>query len=294
MYLEYDQFARFHGHLTHRRNQGKKIYIADSKRQTQKMFATSTRALLARKASTYNTPLRAFMDFVSIDVAPHDLRATDPEPAPTKLFRLEFELFGKQAPLCTENFARLCSGDLLLPRAEATESVHEPSFRDQFLPALHYQSSSLHRVVRDYIVQGGDVTENFVPPHADSRVRPTAAQTMFYPDGSVRTVAANRHLDGATTVSAFGSDFDAGAELGRVKFDRTGLLGTAVSAPHKNHSQFFVLTAADGAPHLDGTCVCFGRVTKGLDELRRWQSAVRVDFEGRPLTRVQVAKCGML
>lgn len=246
---------------------------------------------LHKKANPFASTVRAFMEYGQIDVPVTTLRSHEPVPKPTPLFRLEFELFGKQAPLCTENFARLCKGDQVSQTLEAQESVHEPHFRDQFLPQLHYARSSLHRVVRDFTVLGGDVTEGFVAPDAEGATKPTPMQTLFYPDGTRR---AGPVRDIATTVSVFGEEFDAGAELGAVKFDKAGLVGTAVSAPHKNHSHFFVLLPDTGAPHLDGTCVCFGRVTKGLEELKRWQKTVRINFEGRPLKRVQVTSCGML
>lgn len=244
------------------------------------------------------------MDFELVEVPLHTLRPIEPVPAPKKLFRLEIELFGSKAPLCTENFARLCTGDMLSEKSEAMEAVHEPSFRDQFMPQLSYQKSAIHKLQRDFSVQGGDVTENFVSAdESDGRVsgsnfsgdlnaKEQIRQTLHYPDGRRRDRAWMREIQ--PTVSAFGEEFDAGGELGQVKFDRAGLIGTAVSAPHKNHSQFFILLPEKGAPHLDGTCVCFGRVSKGLDELRKWQRVARIDFEGRPVKRVQVGRCGML
>ena len=267
-----------------------------------------TSKTLAKKASPYSTTLKAFMNFELIEIPPHQLRPTDPIPTPKQLFRLEFELFGNKAPLCTENFARLCSGDMLTEKSEATEAVHEPSFRDQFLPQLSYKQSALHRVQKDFAVQGGDVTEDFAgnleeydmrmsgsSDVSDDDTPNSISRRMFYmasASGRGRDSSLPREVQ--PTVSAFGEEFDAGGELGVVPFDREGMLGTAVTAPHKNHSQFFILLPEKGAPHLDGTCVCFGRVTKGLDQLKKWQKMCRVNFEGRPLKRVQVADCGML
>lgn len=267
------------------------------------MFKPALRAHL-KKANPYASQLKAFMDFELIEIPLHTLRPTETLPTSKKLFRLEFELFGNKAPLCTENFARLCAGDMLSEKSEAMEAVHEPSFRDQFMPQLSYTKSALHKIQRDFSVQGGDVTETFVAQNEDD-LRISGAnraddlnatngirQTLHYADGRRRERTLSREVQ--PTVSAFGEEFDAGGELNQVKFDTSGLLGTAVTAPHKNHSQFFILLPERGAPHLDGTCVCFGRVTKGLDELKKWQRAVRLDFEGKPLKRVQVSKCGML
>jgi cyclophilin family peptidyl-prolyl cis-trans isomerase len=284
------------------------------------MLKFTSNSLNKKKASAYATTLRAFMDFELIEIPTSQLRSTEileqqtsaGNPISAPLFRLEFELFGAKAPLCTENFARLCTGDMVGERSEAMDAVHEPSFRDQFLPQLTYKKSCFHRVARDFAVQGGDITETFtdqrdsaVPqddddlrlsgsnPNSDNARRP-AMQKMFYvrDTGRPRDRAILRETQ--PTISAFGEEFDAGGELGLVKFDQSGLIGTAVTAPHKNHSQFFILLPEKGAPHLDGTCVCFGRVTKGLADLKKWQKICRIDFEGKPLKRVQVAKCGML
>lgn len=277
-----------------------------------------TRSTLNKKASAYATTLRAFMDFEVIEIPAYNLRSTelnnnsDNDDITKKLFRLEFELFGNKAPLCTENFARLCSGDMATEKSEAMDAVHEPSFHDQFLPQLSYKKSCLHRVARDFAVQGGDVTEMFtdqrdmaVSEEDDMRLsgsdatgagnsRRSVTQRVFYARDTGRPRDRTAVRESQPTLSAFGEEFDAGGELGLVKFDRGGLIGTAVAAPHKNHSQFFILLPENGAPHLDGTCVCFGRVTRGLEDLKKWQKVCRIDFEGKPVKRVQVAKCGML
>jgi cyclophilin family peptidyl-prolyl cis-trans isomerase len=171
--------------------------------------------------------------------------------------RVEFELFGKKCPMAVENFAKLCSGENVIPPSEAMHSIGDSGFADQYLPQLHYKGTDFHRVVPNFIVQGGDLT------------------------GS----------DGLSQLSVFGPTFDAPEETMRSKFDRRGLLGTAVSAPHLNGSQFFVLLA-ERAPHLDATCICFGRVVKGIDIFDEVQK-LPLGFDGRPRTRVSVVGCGI-
>lgn len=172
--------------------------------------------------------------------------------------RVAIELFHKKCPIAAENFLKLCTGENVLPPVSSIDGIGEPAFRDQFLPQLTYRNTSVHRVCKGYLVQGGDVVSG----------------------------------KGTEQLSIYGETFDAPEEVRVSKFDRKGLVGTAVSAPHLNGSQFFILTA-DQAPHLDGTCICFGRVVDG------W--AVVEDIEALPLTpagepseRVVVVECGKL
>ena len=60
-----------------------------------------------------------------------------------------------------------------------------------------------------------------------------------------------------------------------------GVLSMARSShPDSAGSQFFIMT--DDAPHLDGQYAAFGRVTQGLEEVRRIASVKR-DFRDRPI-----------
>jgi cyclophilin family peptidyl-prolyl cis-trans isomerase len=170
--------------------------------------------------------------------------------------RVEFELYGKKCPMAVENFARLCLGDMVLPVQSPSEAIAEPSFKDQYLPQLTYHGSPLHRAVPGYLVQGGDVSGR----------------------------------NGHSGMTVFGAEFDAPDELGALPFTK-GMVGTAVSAPHKNTSQFFVLLA-DAAPHLDGTCVCFGKVTKGLDVFADVAALPR-NHADRPRVTVSVSDSGL-
>ena len=202
--------------------------------------------ILAAKTFNAGSTTRAFMTFQVME-------------ADSPLLRVEFELFSKKCPMATENFAKLCSGEAVLPYQAPSEAIADPGFKDQYAPQLHYQGTMLHRVIPDFLIQGGDVV--------------------------------NR--DGTGNISVFGPSFDAPAELGVVPFDRVGLLGTATSTPHTNGSQFFILTAPSGK-HLDGTCICFGRVSKGLKELMETVHRIPRDYDGTPATEVRCVECGIL
>ena len=98
-----------------------------------------------------------------------------------------------------------------------------------------YRGSPLHRVVKGFCVQGGDVVAG----------------------------------DGSGGVSAIG---DGGAPFADESFvvphARPGLLSMAnMGSPHTNGCQFFFTLAA--APECDGKHVAFGRLLSGLALLRR-------------------------
>lgn len=65
----------------------------------------------------------------------------------------------------------------------------------------------------------------------------------------------------------------------------------ANSGPDTNGSQFFVTFAA--CRHLDGKHTIFGRVSQGLGVLRKIEK-LETDDNDRPLSEVQISKCGVL
>nr|CCM19659.1 cyclophilin=10, putative [Leishmania guyanensis] len=198
-----------------------------------------TRSVISRSTASRH----AFMDIT--------IGRQDPQ-------RVSFELFMKKCPVASDNFLKLCTGENVLPRVSSIDGIGEPSFRDQFLPQLTYRNTTVHRVCKGYLVQGGDIVSG----------------------------------QGTGQLSIYGEFFDAPEEVKASKFDRMGLLGTAVSAPHLNGSQFFILTA-DKAPHLNGTCICFGRVVDGWAVVKAIE-AIPLTVTGEPVERVVVVDCGKL
>jgi cyclophilin family peptidyl-prolyl cis-trans isomerase len=194
-------------------------------------------------AKAYSPPNRAFMEVV--------IGGANPS-------RIEFELFAKKYPVAVENFARLCSGDSVIPASPTREAIEDGSFADQLKPQLTYENSSFHRIMKGLLVQGGDLVSD----------------------------------DGFHQCSVFGETFDAPQETAQSTFDVAGLLGTAVSAPHLNGSQFFIVTSPTGLPHLNGTCICFGRVIKGLETIQKMEG-LPVDRRGKPTVECRIVKAGV-
>ncbi len=111
----------------------------------------------------------------------------------------------------------------------------------------YYTGMVFHRVIDDFMIQGGD------------------------PTGTGR---GGESIYGG----AFNDEFN---ELGMAR----GILAMANAGPDTNGSQFFIVQAAGGAPHLIGKHTAFGKVTTGLDVLDAI-AGVATDTNDRPLTPV--------
>jgi len=136
--------------------------------------------------------------------------------------RIVFGLFGEIAPKAVENFSSLCK--CVLDR-KAPRTGKE----------LCYKKSIIHRVIPNFIIQGGDFT------HGDG----TGGESIF--DG--------------------GLSFE--DESFAVKHNRKYLLSMANDGkghPHTNRSQWFINTVK--TQWLDGNNEIFGMVLEGLDVIK--------------------------
>lgn len=119
---------------------------------------------------------------------------------------------------------------------------------------LWYKDSIFHRVIPQFMIQGGDFTRG----------------------------------NGTGGESIYGSKF--ADENFILRHSGPGLLSMANSGPNTNGSQFFLTTVE--TPWLDGKHCVFGAVTNGMEVLREIESTG--SSSGRTSQEIKIVDCGQL
>lgn len=158
--------------------------------------------------------------------------------------RLTIGLYGSTLPKTTENFRALATGE----------------------KGYGYKGSSFHRVVQNFVLQGGDFTNG----------------------------------NGTGGRSIYGGSFaDESFEVPHF----TGALSSANRGPNTNGSQFFVVTntqsgipkwGEEATPWLNGKHVVFGEVDEESLALCLKLQNEEVDFFSKPKRQIKIVECGEL
>lgn len=158
----------------------------------------------------------------------------------TKAGRVVFELYDDVVPKTADNFRALCTGE------KGTGQSGKP---------LHYKGSGFHRVIKSFMIQGGDFTQG----------------------------------NGTGGESIYGEKFE--DENFELKHEKPFLLSMANAGPGTNGSQFFVTTVP--TPHLDGKHVVFGEVIQGKSIIRTIENTPTASGD-KPNQDCVITDCGEL
>mmetsp|Transcript_59567 Transcript_59567/g.129299 ORF Transcript_59567/g.129299 Transcript_59567/m.129299 type:complete len:173 (-) Transcript_59567:73-591(-) len=151
--------------------------------------------------------------------------------------RIEITLRADVVPRTAENFRCLCTGEKSTPSKN-----------------LWFKDSIFHRVIPNFMLQGGDFTK----------------------------------ANGTGGESIYGAKF--ADENFVLRHTGPGLLSMANSGPNSNGSQFFITTVE--TPWLDGKHVVFGSVTDGMEIVRAIEEVG--SGSGRTTQKVSIVDCGQL
>lgn len=167
-----------------------------------------------------------------------------------------------------------------------------PKHRDNFVKLAKkrfYNGTLFHRVIKDFMIQGGDPDSKNAKPGAtlgngglDYNVVAEFNAELFHKKGAL-AAARDENPSKASSSTQFylvqGKVFT-DAELDRIEQFR--LNGKKIQAKHRE-----VYKTVGGAPHLDQNYTVFGEIVRGFEQVDQIAS-VAIDENSRPLADLKM------
>eukprot|EP00923_Selenidium_pygospionis_P043424 GHVN01074953.1.p1 GENE.GHVN01074953.1~~GHVN01074953.1.p1 ORF type:complete len:199 (-),score=17.11 GHVN01074953.1:82-603(-) len=153
--------------------------------------------------------------------------------------RVVFQLYNDVTPKTCENFRALCTGE------KGVGKSGKP---------LHFKGSSFHRIIPEFMLQGGDFTKG----------------------------------NGTGGESIYGEKF--ADENFKIDHSKPFLLSMANAGQDTNGSQFFITVAK--TPWLDGKHCVFGEVVEGSETVKAAEAVG--SSSGKTTQTVTIVDCGEL
>lgn len=149
----------------------------------------------------------------------------------TEKGNIELELDKEATPKTVENFVKLA--------------------QDGF-----YDGTKFHRVIEDFVIQGGDPLSKDDDPNNDGSGGPGYA---FDDEINPKSLVLSDELIAQLESQGYKFDYSLKSIPHKI-----GVISMANSGPNTNGSQFFIITTTD-QPDLDGRYTAFGNVIRGMD-----------------------------
>eukprot|EP00392_Amoebophrya_sp_AT5.2_P011156 g11231.t1 len=214
------------------------------KKKQKSQFGGLFKASLYTEKKDVKVPVpRVPRDMAALPKVFFDLQFGDEEVSEEKPNRIAMALYSDSVPRTAENFRQLCTGESGKVSLDGGKK-------------LTYEGSCFHRVIKGFMMQGGDFTKG----------NGTGGESIYGEKFEDEDLEADEHL-------------------------KRGQLSMANAGPNTNGSQFFV-TFRD-TPHLNGKHVVFGEVIEGMDLLDRVENA-ECGPNDKPVTDITIVKCGQL
>ena len=169
-----------------------------------------------------------------------------------------------------------------------------PQHRDNFIKLINegrYDGLIFHRIIKQFMVQGGDVTSKDAPidkPLGDGDLGYTVPAEIVYPKYF--------HKRGALCAARTGDDTNAERASSATQFYMvTGKFFTDMELDKKEAEEGIKYTPEQreaykiqgGAPHLDNKYTVFGEVVKGQDVVDKMH-LVATNDKDRPLKNIKI------